>query len=186
MLILGTIRSFRASGFNLFSRLKFLRLGLPKRFGLWMSQDCASFLFRLRNAGAYRTCRLKAEETCSHSHQHSRASLYVQKAYDSGQPGLCMMQSRLTLLANLLLTFCRAGIHSLRLTTPRNPQPATSLECPVTTGPVPAGAHGAHFHMRPWSILAMPRCQRFRCALFGQENGFENQNRVPKPRRTKV
>ena len=59
-----------------------------------------------------RTCRLKAEETCSHSHQHSRASLYVQKAYDSGQPGLCMMQSRLTLLANLLLTFCRAGIHS--------------------------------------------------------------------------
>ena len=60
----------------------------------------------------YRTCRLKAEETCSHSHQHSRASLYVQKAYDSGQPGLCIMQFRLTLLANLLLTFCRAGIHS--------------------------------------------------------------------------
>ena len=55
---------------------------------------------------------MKAEETCSHSHQHSRASLYVRKAYDSGQPGLCMMQSRLTLLANLLLTFCRAGIHS--------------------------------------------------------------------------
>ena len=53
MLILGAIRSFRASGFNLFSRLKFLRLELPKRFGLWMSQDCACFLFRLRNAGAY-------------------------------------------------------------------------------------------------------------------------------------
>ena len=53
MLILGTIRSFRASGFNLFSRPKFLRLGLPKRFGLWMSRDCACFLFRLRNAGAY-------------------------------------------------------------------------------------------------------------------------------------
>ena len=53
MLILGTIRSFRASGFNLFSRLKFLRSVLPKRFGLWMSRDCACFLFRLRNAGAY-------------------------------------------------------------------------------------------------------------------------------------
>ena len=53
MLILGTIRSFRSPGFNLFSRPKFLRLGLPKRFGLWMSRDCASFLFRLRNAGAY-------------------------------------------------------------------------------------------------------------------------------------
>ena len=53
MLILGTIRSFRASGFNLFSRPKFLRLGLPKRFGLWMSRDCACFLVRLRNAGAY-------------------------------------------------------------------------------------------------------------------------------------
>ena len=53
MLILGTIRSFRASGFNLFSRRKMLRSGLPKRFGLWMSRDCACFLFRLRNAGAY-------------------------------------------------------------------------------------------------------------------------------------
>ena len=53
MLMLGTIRSFRASGFNLFSRLKMLRLVLPKRFGLWMSQDCACFLFRLRDAGAY-------------------------------------------------------------------------------------------------------------------------------------
>ena len=53
MLILSTIRSFRASRFNLFSRLKFLRLGLPKRFGLWMLRDCACFLFRLRNAGAY-------------------------------------------------------------------------------------------------------------------------------------
>ena len=88
---------------------------------------------------------------------------------------------------------CQTSSHVLpggdtlpRLTTPRNPQPATSLECPVTTGSVPAGAHGAHFLMRPWSILAMPRCQRFRCALFGQENGFESQNRVPKPRRTKV
>ena len=53
MLILGAIRSFRASGLNLFSRPKFLRLRLPKRFGLWMSRDCACFLFRLRNAGAY-------------------------------------------------------------------------------------------------------------------------------------
>ena len=53
MLILGTIRSFRASGFNLFSRPKFVRLGLPKRFGLWMLRDCACFLFKLRNAGAY-------------------------------------------------------------------------------------------------------------------------------------
>ena len=47
------IWSFRASGFNLFSRPKFVSLGLPKRFGLWMSRDCACFLFRLRNAGAY-------------------------------------------------------------------------------------------------------------------------------------
>ena len=53
MLILGTIQSFRASGFNLFSRRKMLRLVLPKRFGLWVSRDCACFLFRLRNAGAY-------------------------------------------------------------------------------------------------------------------------------------
>ena len=69
---------------------------------------------------------------------------------------------------------CQTSSHVLpggdtlpRLTTPRNPQPATSLECPVTTGPVPAGAHGAHFLMRPWSILAMPRCQRFPWAVFG-------------------
>ena len=41
-----------ASGLNLFSMLKFLRLRLPKRFGLWMLRDCAWFLFRLRNAGA--------------------------------------------------------------------------------------------------------------------------------------
>ena len=28
-------------------------LVLLKHFGLWMSQDCVCFLFRLRNAGAY-------------------------------------------------------------------------------------------------------------------------------------
>ena len=49
----GTIRSFRASGFNLFCRLKNRQSMLPNRFGLWMSRDCACFLFRLRNAGAY-------------------------------------------------------------------------------------------------------------------------------------
>ena len=53
MLILGTIRSFRSSGFNLFCKLQFWRSVLPKRFGLWMLQDFARFLFRLRNAGAY-------------------------------------------------------------------------------------------------------------------------------------
>ena len=67
---------------------------------------------------------MKAEESCSHSHQQSRGSLYVRKPYDFGQPGLCMMQSRLTLLANLLLTSCRAGMHS------RFPQPLATLSLP--------------------------------------------------------
>ena len=53
MLILGTIRSFRSPGFNLFCRPKMLRSVLPKRFGLWMLRDFAGFFFRLRNAGAY-------------------------------------------------------------------------------------------------------------------------------------
>ena len=53
MLILGTIRSFRSPGFNLFCGPKMLRSVLPKRFGLWMLWDFVGFLFRLRNAGAY-------------------------------------------------------------------------------------------------------------------------------------
>ena len=53
MLILGTIRSFRASGFNLFCRPKNRQSMLPKRFGLWVLRDFVRFLFRLRNAGAY-------------------------------------------------------------------------------------------------------------------------------------
>ena len=53
MLILGTILSLRASGSNVLCTLNLLRSVLPKRFGLWMLQDFAGFLFRLRNAGAY-------------------------------------------------------------------------------------------------------------------------------------
>ena len=52
-------------------------------------------------------------------------------------------------------------------TTSRYPQPTISLACLITTGPMPGGTHGAHRPMRPWSILAMPRCQRFPWALFG-------------------
>ena len=84
MLILGNIMSIRDSGSNVFCTLKKRQSMLPKRFALRMSRDFACFLFKLRNAGAYipkgtpctlhvsifyRTCRLKAEETCSHSHQ---------------------------------------------------------------------------------------------------------------------
>ena len=53
MFILGTIRSLRASGSNVFSRPKKRQSMLPKRFALRMSWDFACFLFKLRNAGAY-------------------------------------------------------------------------------------------------------------------------------------
>ena len=52
-------------------------------------------------------------------------------------------------------------------TTSCSPQPTISLACLSTTGPMPGGTHSAHRPMRPWSILAMPRCQRFPWALFG-------------------
>ena len=72
--------------------------------------------------------------------------------------------------ATLLLNFC---FHVLPGYPPAPHSPSLSSVCPIRCVPkcsmavMPAGAHGAHFLMRPWSILAMPRCQRFPWALFG-------------------
>ena len=79
----------------------------------------------------------------------------------------CMNKSR----ATSLLNFC---FHVLPGYPPAPHSPSLSSVCPTRCMPkypmaaMPAGAHGAHFLMRPWSILAMPRCQRFRFALFGR------------------
>ena len=82
-----------------------------------------------------------------------------------------MMHSRLTLPGNFLS-------HTLLRIPPRprqtraNPHPPHPPKCENTKCPMPTEAYGAQLPwrqcpVRPWSSLAMPRCQRFSWPLFG-------------------
>ena len=135
-----------------------------------------------------RTCRLKAEETCSHSHQHSRARLCARKASDPGQPGICMMQSRRILLANLLLTSCRAGMHS------RFPQPLATLSLSYLSC---ASAQQAQCQEELMARIALYGHEEFwpclgenvsyeTCSAPGHQSGLDSRNQREKHRRTKV
>ena len=98
---------------------------------------------------------------CTH-HQESWASLEVRKADECGQPGRCMMHSRLTLPGN----FFSHGL--LRIPprprqTPINLSPLPPPKCHNNKCPMPTEASGAqppwrHYPVRPWRSLAIPRC----------------------------
>ena len=95
----------------------------------------------------------------------------MRKADECGQPGRCMMHSRLTLPGNFLShALLRLSSRSAETHAPPCPQhPSTAKS---NSWPAPTDARGSQHLLRPcpvrpWSSLAMPRRQRSSWPLFG-------------------
>ena len=116
----------------------------------------------------------------------------MRKAYESGQPGRCMMHSKLMLLGNFLShTLLRMPSHARKARPNLEPQ-----KPPRARHRVP---HAGRSYERPrprgasaeCGIRAIWPCQganvsRGPCSAPGRKNGVESRNRLQKHRRRKV